>query len=50
VKKRIVFAVVLAVLMAASAYAQTKQLFAVVQTGTPQDVKAAIDKGADVNE
>ncbi len=41
--------VVLAVFMVASAHAQTAVLFAVAITGTPQDVQAAIDKGADVN-
>jgi len=35
--------------MAASAYAQTTDFFALVKSGTPQDVQAAIDKGADVN-
>ena len=48
-KKRIVIAVVLAVLLAALAYAQTTDFFALVKTGMPQDVQAAIDKGADVN-
>ncbi len=48
-KKRIVVASVLAVLLTASAYSQTKGLFGVVITGTPHDVQAAIDKGADVN-
>ena len=47
-KKRIVVAAVLAVLMAASAYAQTKDFFELAKTGTPQQVQAAIDKGADV--
>ena len=46
-KKRIVVAVVLAVLLVASAHAQT--LVDLVAYGTPQDVQAAIDKGADVN-
>ena len=35
--------------MAASAYAQTKTFFELAKTGTPQDVQAAISKGADVN-
>ncbi|MGA2380526.1 MAG: ankyrin repeat domain-containing protein [Spirochaetia bacterium] len=48
-KKRIVVSVVLAVLLAASAYAQTTDFFVLVETGTPQDVQAAISKGADVN-
>ena len=49
-KKRIVVAVVLAVLLAASAaYAQTKDFFELVKTGTPQDVQKAISNGADVN-
>ncbi|MGA2764667.1 MAG: ankyrin repeat domain-containing protein [Spirochaetia bacterium] len=46
-RKRIVLAVVLAVLLAASAYAQT--LVDLAAYGTPQDVQAAIDKGADAN-
>jgi hypothetical protein len=49
VKKRIIVSVVLAVLLSASACAQTTKLFGAVLTGTPQDVQAAIDKGADVN-
>jgi ankyrin repeat protein len=49
VNRRIVVALVLAVLMATAAYAQTTLLFGVVQKGTPQDVQAAIDMGADVN-
>src|SRR5208283_153189 len=48
VRKRIVVAVVLAVLIAASAYAQTTDFFALVKSGTPQDVQAAISKGADI--
>ena len=32
-----------------SAYAQTADFFQLVTAGTPQDVQAAIDKGADVN-
>ena len=48
-KKRIVVAVVLAILMAASAYAQTANFFELVKTGTPQSVQAAISGGADVN-
>jgi len=48
-KKRIVVAVVLAVLMAASAYAQTKSFFGLVETGTPREIQTAIDKGANVN-
>ncbi len=48
-KKRIVVGVILAVLMAASAYAQTKTFFELAKTGTPQDMQAAISKGADVN-
>src|SRR5271157_3521270 len=49
VKRRIVAIAVLAVLTAASAYAQTIDFFALVKTGTPQEVQAAINKGADVN-
>jgi len=48
VKKQIVVAVVLSLLLAASAYAQT-DFFALVKTGTPQDVQAAIKSGAKVN-
>ena len=36
-------------LLAATAYAQTTYLFEIVKTGTPQEVQAAIDKGAEVN-
>jgi uncharacterized protein len=49
VKKRMVVAVVLAVLMAASAYAQTTNFLELVKTGTPHDVRAAVEKGADLN-
>ena len=49
VKKRIVVAVGLSVLLAASVYAQTTDFFELVKTGTSQQVQAAIDKGADVN-
>jgi hypothetical protein len=49
VNKRIVFISVLAVLMAASAYAQKTNFFELARTGTPQDVQAAIDKGANLN-
>jgi ankyrin repeat protein len=48
VKKQMLVAVVLAVLLAASARAQTTDFFKLVTTGTPQEVQAAIDKGADV--
>jgi len=40
---------VLAVLFVASAYSQPKDFFELVMTGTPKEVQAAIDKGADVN-
>ena len=43
--KRIMITVVLAVLLAASVYAQTMDLFRVV---TPQEAQVAISKGADV--
>ena len=47
----IVVITVLAVLLTASAHAQTTDnLVFLAQTGTPQEVKAAIDKGADSNE
>ena len=49
VKKQMLVAVVLAVLLAASARAQTTDFFKLVTTGTPQEVQAAIDKGEDVN-
>jgi hypothetical protein len=49
VNKQIVFALVLAVLLAVSAHAQTTDIFTLVLVGTPQDVQAAIDGGADVN-
>jgi hypothetical protein len=47
-KKRIVVIVVLAVLLVASAYAQTTGFFVSAQAGTPQSVQYAIDKGADI--
>lgn len=37
------------VLTLASAHAQNSNFFELVKTGTPQDIQAAIDKGADVN-
>ncbi len=46
-KKRVVVAV-LAVLLAASAYAQTTDFFGLVESGTPQSVQDAINKGANV--
>jgi hypothetical protein len=49
VKKHIVFSVVLAILLVASAYAQTTDFFDLVKTGTPQQIQIAINKGADVN-
>ena len=48
-KKLIGVVVVLAVLLAASAYAQATDFFQLVKTGTAQDIQAAISKGADVN-
>ena len=58
VKKRIVVVVALAVLvalaltecMSLTAGAHDPAFFDIVQTGTPQDVQAAINKGADVND
>ena len=52
--KRIVVAVVLAVLLATSAYAQGSlaarhALIDAAEGGTPQDMQAALGKGADVN-
>jgi len=49
VRKRIAVAAVLAVLLAASTYAQTTDFFEFVKTGTSQSVQAAINQGADVN-
>jgi|SRR5208337_1285414 len=55
-KKRIVVAGVLAVLLVTAAYAQTGDVrsslpdfFKLAQTGTPKDVQAALRKGAQVN-
>ncbi len=48
-KTRIVVLVALAVLMAASAHAQTTAWFGILQAGTAQDVQAALDNGADAN-
>src|SRR5271157_1210192 len=48
-RKRIVVAVVLAVLLVASAYAQTMDFFELAKTGTPQSIQAAIKQGADIN-
>lgn len=52
-KKRIVVGVVLAFVLVlisscAPTTAQTKKLFDLLESGTPQDVQAAISKGADV--
>ncbi len=47
-KKRVVV-VVLAVLMATSAYAQATDFVELVKTGTPQSIQAAIDQGANAN-
>ncbi len=48
-KKRIVIEVALAVLLVASACAQTPDFLKLIKTGTPQSIQDAIDKGADVN-
>jgi ankyrin repeat protein/tetratricopeptide (TPR) repeat protein len=48
VKKRILVAVILVVLLAASTYAQTN-FFELVKTGTPEDIQTAISRGAKVN-
>ena len=48
--KRIVVAGFLAVLFAALAYAQATDFIDLVRTGTPQDVQAAINKGADIKD
>ena len=47
--KRIVVGVVLAVLLAASAYAQTPDFWTLADRGTLQEIQAAISKGADMN-
>jgi len=49
-RKQTVVAVVLTVLLAASASAQATDFFELVKTGTAQDVQTAIDKGANVND
>jgi len=48
VKKRIVGVAVLAVLLAASTYAQTTDFFELAASGTSQQVQAAIMAGADL--
>ena len=48
-RRRIVVTVALAFLFAlASTYAQTTDFFALMKTGTPQEIQAAIDKGANI--
>ena len=47
--RRIAVAAVFALLLLASAYAQTTDFFELVRTGTPQEVQTAIDKGADLS-
>jgi ankyrin repeat protein len=47
-RKRIVVVVVLAILWAASAYAQAVDFFTLVRSGTPQEVQSSISKGANV--
>jgi uncharacterized protein len=47
--KRFGFVVVVLLFGLASAYAQTTDVFKVETTGTPADVQAAVDNGADVN-
>ena len=47
-RKRIVVAVALSVLLAASAYAQKTDFLELVKTGTPQSIQAALNKGADL--
>jgi ankyrin repeat protein len=46
--RRIVVAVAFSVFLAASAYAQAKDFFALVSSGTPLEVQSAINRGADV--
>jgi ankyrin repeat protein len=48
-KKQLIVAVVLAVLIATSASTQTTDFFELVKNGTPQSIQAAIRKGVDVN-
>jgi len=48
-KRRIIVAVVLAVFLSASVYAQMTNFFELVKTATPQEVQAAIGQGVDVN-
>ena len=49
-RKRMIIAVALSVLLALpSTYAQTTDFFEVVIAGTPRQVQAAIDQGADIN-
>ena len=48
-KTRTAFLVVLTILIAASAYAQTKSFIDVVKLGGTLEVQAAISNGADVN-
>jgi ankyrin repeat protein len=45
---RIAVAMAFAVPSAASAFAQSRDFFALVQTGMPQQMQAAIDQGANV--
>ena len=47
--RRIAVAAVFALLLLASAYAQTTDFFELVRTGTPQEVQVALDNGADLN-
>jgi ankyrin repeat protein len=48
VKRQIVVAAVLAVLLTASAYAQSTDFFQLVCYGTPQQVQPPINTGADI--
>lgn len=48
-KKRIIVAVALAIFLAASAFAQSSDLFTLVTSGTPQQIQTAIKQGANVN-
>ena len=47
--QRVAVAIALLALLTTSSYAQTTDFFELVKTGTPHDVQAALDKGADVN-
>jgi ankyrin repeat protein len=47
--KKLIVLVALIQTAAGSSYAQTRNFFELVQSGTPQTIQIALDKGADVN-